>query len=167
MVFLSYWGFYKCNVLPLKLMNAPETFQRFLNSVFYEFFDNFLGVYLDDLLVYSQSLYEHMHYLRLVLGKLWTHKFCSKMSKCEFASPQMEYLGHSISTQGVAPNPNKVLQLSDLHLVMVRMSTFLGITGCYAYFVCNNNDLVVHLVICLRRRVLGNGQSGNSQHLRA
>ena len=51
------------------------------------FLDKFLGVYLDDLLVYSQSLYEHVHHLRLVLGKLWTHKLCSKMSKCEFASP--------------------------------------------------------------------------------
>ena len=87
MVFLSYWGFYKYNVLPLKLTSAPETSQRLINSVFREFFDKFLGVYLDDLLVYSYSLYEHVHHLRLVLGKLQTHKFCSKMSKCEFASP--------------------------------------------------------------------------------
>ena len=77
MVFLSYWGFYKYNILPLKLTNAPDTFQRLINSVFHGFLDKFLGVYLDDLLVYSQSLYEYVHHLRLVLGKLWTHKLYS------------------------------------------------------------------------------------------
>ena len=65
--FLLYWGLYKYNVMPLGLTNAPETFQRLMNSVFYEFLDKFLGVYLDDLLVYSKSLEDHVHHLRLVL----------------------------------------------------------------------------------------------------
>ena len=67
--FLSYWGrgLYKYNVMSLGLTNAPETFQRLMNSVFCEFLDKLLGVYLDNLLVYSKSLEDHMHYLRLVL----------------------------------------------------------------------------------------------------
>ena len=48
-------------------MNAPATFQRLVNSVFHKFLNKFLGVYLDDLLVYSKSLEDHMHHLRLVL----------------------------------------------------------------------------------------------------
>ena len=48
-------------------MNAPETFQRLMNSVFHEFLDKFLGVYLDDLLVYRKSLEDHVNHLRLVL----------------------------------------------------------------------------------------------------
>ena len=48
-------------------MDAPESFQRFLNSVFHEFLDKFLGVFLDDLLVSSSSLEDHVNYLRLVL----------------------------------------------------------------------------------------------------
>ena len=53
--------------MPLGLINAPATFQRLMNSAFYEFLDKFLGVYLDDLLVYSKSLEDHMHHLRIVL----------------------------------------------------------------------------------------------------
>ena len=57
--FLLHWGLYKYNIMPLGLTNAPETFQRLMNSVFCEFLDKFLGVYLNDLLVYSKSLEEH------------------------------------------------------------------------------------------------------------
>ena len=53
--------------MPLGLTNAPATFQRLMNSVFYEFSDKFLGVYLDNLLVYSKPLEDHVHHLRLVL----------------------------------------------------------------------------------------------------
>ena len=49
-----------------------------------------------------------MHHLRLVLDKLQAYKLCAKISKCEFASPWIEYLGHIIGTQGVAPNPTEV-----------------------------------------------------------
>ena len=54
--------------MPLGLTNAPGTLQKLMNSVFYEFLDKFLGVYLDDLLIYSKSLEDYVCYLRLVLG---------------------------------------------------------------------------------------------------
>ena len=88
--------------------NAPETIQRLMDNVFHEFLDKFLGVWLDDLLVYSKPLEDHAYYLKLVLDQLWAHKLYAKMSKCEFIVPQMEYLGHIINTHRVAPNPTKV-----------------------------------------------------------
>ena len=53
--------------MSLGLMNAPDTFQRLMNSVLHEFLDKFLVVYLDDLLIYIKSLEDHVHYLRLLL----------------------------------------------------------------------------------------------------
>ena len=67
MAFFSCWGFYIYNIMPLVLTNAHAPFQRLMNSVFHEFWDKFLGIYLDDLLVYSKSLEYHVHHLRLVL----------------------------------------------------------------------------------------------------
>ena len=60
--------------MPLGLTNAPETLQRLMNTVLCEFLDKFLRLYLDELLVYSKSLQEYVHHLRLVLDKFWTHK---------------------------------------------------------------------------------------------
>ena len=67
MMFLLYWGLYEYNLIPLGLENSPATFQRLMNSVFPKFLDKFLGIYLDNLLVHSTSLEEHVHHLRLVL----------------------------------------------------------------------------------------------------
>ena len=67
MAFLLYWGLHKYNAMPLGLSNAPETFRRLMNSIFHKFLDKFLGVHLDDLLVYRKSLEDHAHHLRLVL----------------------------------------------------------------------------------------------------
>ena len=53
--------------MPLGLTNAPETLQRLINSVFHDFLDKFLGVYLDELLVYSKSLEDYVHHLRFIL----------------------------------------------------------------------------------------------------
>ena len=66
MAYILCWGLYEYNLLPLGLMNALETFQRLMN-IFHGFFDKFLGIYLDDLLVYRKSLENHMCPLRLFL----------------------------------------------------------------------------------------------------
>ena len=66
--------------MPLGLTNAPETFQKLMNSVFCEFLHKFLGVYLDGLLLYSKCLEDHVHHLRLMLDLLQAHNLCAKIS---------------------------------------------------------------------------------------
>src|ERR1041385_833797 len=90
------------------LSNAPATFSRLMNYIFMEYLDKFVVVYLDDILVYSKNDEEHDEQLRLVLEKLREHKLCAKYSKCEFWLPEVTYLGHVISKDGIAVNPERI-----------------------------------------------------------
>ena len=73
-----------------------------------EYLDKFVVVYLDDILVYSKNEEEHAEHLRLVLEKLREHQLYAKYSKCEFWLSEVTYLGHVISKDGIAVNPERV-----------------------------------------------------------
>ena len=75
-------GLYEWVVLPMGLKAAPSTFQRLINQVFADYIDKFLAVYLDDLLVYSDSDEAHLTELRHVLQRMREHKLHAKRSKC-------------------------------------------------------------------------------------
>ena len=66
------------------LTNAPAAFMDLMNSVFKDYLDKFVIVFIDDILIYSQSETEHEHHLRLVLQRLREHRLYAKFSKCEF-----------------------------------------------------------------------------------
>ena len=66
------------------LTNAPATFMRLMNSIFHEYLDKFVIIYIDDILVFSKTEEEHTEHLRLVLTKLRDHRLYAKFSKCEF-----------------------------------------------------------------------------------
>ena len=83
---------YEYSVLPLGLCNAPSTLQRLMNDIMGEYKDNFVLVYLDEILVFSTIEYKHKHYLRLVFQKLREHKLQAKLKKCEFRKPRVKYL---------------------------------------------------------------------------
>ena len=79
------------------LTNAPATFMRLMNSVFMEYLERFFVVYIDDILIYSQSEEEHADHLWLVLMKLREHRLYAKFSKCEFWLNKLIFLGHVVS----------------------------------------------------------------------
>jgi hypothetical protein len=95
--FKTHNGQYQFRVMPFGLTNAPAIFQCVMNSVFAPFVRKFILVFMDDILVYSKSLAEHVHHLQLVFHVLRENKFYAKMSKCSFAQSTLEYLGHIIS----------------------------------------------------------------------
>ena len=68
--FVTHYGQYEYNVMSFGLTNAPATFSRLMNSIFMEYLDKFVVVYLDDILIYSKNEEEHAEHLRLVLKKL-------------------------------------------------------------------------------------------------
>src|SRR3954470_14685123 len=113
MVFTTRYGLYEFTIMSFDLTNAPTTFSRMMNSIFIEYLDKFVVVYLDDILIYSKKIEEHAEHLRLVLMKLREHRLYAKFSKCEFWLPEVTYLGHVISAKGVVVNPKRVQAVLD------------------------------------------------------
>ena len=85
---------------------------------------------MDDILVYSKSLEEHLQHLKLVFQVLQQHKFYVKLNKCQFAITSIEYLGHIISDKGVATDKSKtaVLLQWPIPTNLTELRGFLGFT---------------------------------------
>jgi hypothetical protein len=87
------------------LTNALAYFMYLMNSVFMPELDKFVVVFIDDILVYSKSEEEHAEHLRVVLTRLGNHQLYAKFSKCEFWLREVQFLGHVLSAEGVAVDP--------------------------------------------------------------
>src|SRR3954463_12803739 len=113
------------------LTNAQATFSRLMNYIFMEYLDKFVVVYLDDIFVYSKNEEEHAEHLRLILEKLREHKLYAKYSKCEFWLPDVTYLGHVISKDGVAVNPERIQAILDWtpSRTVKQVRSFLGLAS--------------------------------------
>jgi hypothetical protein len=94
--------------MSFRLINAPAYFMYMMNTVFMEYLDKFVMVFINDILVYSRNEGEHEGRLRLVLQKLRDHELYAKLSKCEFWLKQVAFLGHVISKGGISVDPSKV-----------------------------------------------------------
>jgi hypothetical protein len=135
--FKTHQGHYQFKVMPFGLKNAPTTFQCIMNEVLALLLRKFVMVFLDDILVYSKSLKEHIHHLTLVLQKLREHQLYLKASKCSFVKSQLDYLGHIISVIGVATDPSKTADMLKWPTPtnVTELRGFLGLTGYYRKFV--------------------------------
>ena len=98
--FNTRYGKYEFLVMPFGLTNAPATFQTLMNSILRPYIDKFVLVYMDDILVYSNSEEEHRHHLRLVFEALRKAKLYANPLKCSFNKPTAEFCGHEVG-QGV------------------------------------------------------------------
>ena len=95
-------------MMPFGLTNAPATFMDLMNRVFQPYLDQFVVIFIDDILIYSQSEVEHEDHLRIVLQLLRDHQLYAKFSKCEFLLTEVGFLGHVVSVSGVSMVPRKV-----------------------------------------------------------
>ena len=107
-------GLFQWCVMPMGLSNSPAVFQRAMNQVLAAHIKaNYCLVYLDDILIMSTSAEEHAKHLDAVLTSLHEHNLCCQLPKCEFALPELRYLGHLVSGVGVRPDPKKVAVLDQ------------------------------------------------------
>ena len=93
--------------MPFGLTGAPATLQRLMNGVMSDFLFNFLLVYLDDLLIFSESFDDHLQHLEKVLKKICDTGLKLNLEKCQLLRPEVSYLGHTISAKGVSCQDEK------------------------------------------------------------
>jgi hypothetical protein len=105
--FTTRYGLYEFLVMSFGLTNAPTYFMNLINKVFMEYLDQFVVVFIDDILVYSQSEEAHEDHLRLVLQKLCDNQLYAKFSKCDFWLKEVAFLGHIITNGGIKVDPVK------------------------------------------------------------
>ena len=106
--FVTRYGQYEFTVVSFGLTNAPAYFMNMMNKVFMEELDKFVVVFIDDILIYSKTAEEHAEHLRIVLEKLRQNQLYAKFSKCEFWLEKVAFLGHVLTTEGVAVDPTKI-----------------------------------------------------------
>ena len=74
-------GLFEWLVMPFRLTNALSSFMRLMDDILQPFTNSFVVVYLDDIVIFSQSWEEHLHHIRQVLQTLWQHKLCANLEK--------------------------------------------------------------------------------------
>ena len=94
--------------MPFGLCGAPSSFQEYINDVLREYLDIFCTAYIDDILIYSNSLKEHKDHVRKVLMALQKAGLQLDISKCEFHVTETIYLGLIISKDGIRMDPKKI-----------------------------------------------------------
>ena len=105
-------GFYECDIMPFGATNAPATFQRLMHDCLGELNMNWCIVYLDDIIIFSDTKEEHLKRLEAVFQKLCDAGLKLKPSKCFFFREEIEYLGHVVSGKGISTNPKKIEAVS-------------------------------------------------------
>ena len=108
-----------------------------MNGLFQPFLWKFAAVFFDDILVYSTSLVLHLDHLKTIFATLSQSKFFLSRSKCLFSQERIHYLGHIVSAQGVALDPDKIQIMLNwpLPTSSTTLHGFLGLTGFYRKFI--------------------------------
>ena len=106
--FRTRYGHFEFIVMPLGLTNAPAIFMDLMHRVFQPYLDQFVVVFVDDILIYSQFEKEHEDHLRIVLQTLKDHQLYAKFSKSEFWHTKVRFLGHVMSASSVSVDLEKV-----------------------------------------------------------
>ena len=123
--------------MPFGLMNEPVAFMDLMHRVFQPYLDQFVVVFMDDILIYSQSKREQEDHLRIVLQLLRDHQLYAKFSKCEFCLTEVRFLGHIVSASCVLVDPEKVEAVMswERSKLVFEICNFLGLAGYYRRFI--------------------------------
>ena len=135
--FRKRYGHYEFLVMPFGLTNAPTAFMDLMNRVFRPYVDQFVVVFIDDILVYSKDRENHDTHLRVVLETLRKEQLYAKLRKCEFWLNEVSFLGHIVSKEGIRVDPKKIEVVVEWKPPrnVTEVRSFLGLAGYYKRFV--------------------------------
>ncbi|WVZ97180.1 LOW QUALITY PROTEIN: hypothetical protein U9M48_042735 [Paspalum notatum var. saurae] len=124
-----------------------------LRSVFMDYLDKFVVVFIDDILIYSKTEAEHEEHLRLVLQRLREHKMYAKFSKCEFWIDEVRFLGHVVSKGGIAVDPSKISTVTNWKVPEIpkEVRGFLGLARYYRRFIENFSKIAKPMTSLLEK----------------
>ncbi|RXN11109.1 Transposon Ty3-I Gag-Pol poly [Labeo rohita] len=135
--FCTPFGLFEYNRMPFGLCNVPSTFQRLMQRLFGDQQCQSVLLYLDDIVVFSSSVAQHLMRLEIVLSRLEQQGLKAKLEKCSFFQKEVRYLGHIISAQGVSTDPSKIQAVSQWRRLETvgELRSFLGFASYYRRFV--------------------------------
>jgi transposase InsO family protein len=155
--FRTRYGHFEYLVMPFGLANAPATFQAYINKTLGELVDTICIVYLDDIIIYSNSVEAHAKHLRDVLSRLRAYGLFCNLKKCEFFTNRVIFLGFVITTDGVEMDPRKVDTITSWPkpTTFSELQTFLGFCNFYRRFIHAYSKIVAPLTSMLKGSVNG------------
>jgi hypothetical protein len=153
--FITKYGLYEFTVMSFGLTNAPAFFMNLMNSVFMDYLNKFVVVFIDDILIYSQSKEEHVAHLRMVLQRLREHQLYAKLSTFEFWINEVLFLGHIINKDGLAVDPKKVVAILNWKAPTdaLRIKSFIGLAGYYRQFIEGFSKIAKPMTALLSNKV--------------
>jgi hypothetical protein len=153
--FRTCYGLFESLVIPFGLTNAPADFQHFINDVLQPFLDRFATVFLDDILIYSDTLKEHKQHVREVLEALSRAGLHLKPEKCEFFKTEVKYLGLIVSRDCTKMDPKKVSTVRDWETPhnLKDVQAFLGFANFYRRFIKDYSKVVSPMTALTKKDV--------------
>ena len=153
--FRTHYGHFEFTVMPFGLTNAPAAFMDLMHRVFQPYRDQFVVIFVNDILIYSQPEWEHEYHLRIVLQLLRDHQLYAKFSKCEFWLTEVGFLGHVMLASSVSMDREKVEAVMswERQKSLFEIRSFLGLAGYYRRFIEDFSLLAVPMMRLTRKEV--------------
>ena len=151
--FRTRYGHYEFLVMAFGLTNAPATFMDLMNRVFKKYLDNFVIVFIDDILIYSNTEEDHAEHLRITLEILRKEKLYAKISKCEFWLREVQFLGHVVNHEEIKVDPTKIEAIMNWERpkTPTEVRSLMGLAGYYRRFVQDFSKIATPLTQLTRK----------------
>ena len=154
-------GFYECDRMPFRLCNMLATFQRLMQNCMGELNFIYCLIYLDDLIVFSQTAEEHLHQLQVVFDCLREYNLKLKPLKCSLFREEIDYLAHKVSKEGIQPSNINVRAIAEYAppQTYTEIRVFLCLVGHYRCFIMG----FAQIAQPLNEHLAGEGASQKSE----
>ena len=158
--FLTEFGLYEWKVMCFGLKNAPAEFARYMNANLHEFINDFVAVYFDDIIIFSDDLTTHWRHVREVLSRLRSKGIRFKLKKCTFAAREVPYLGHMINGETTKMQEGKLKAILEWPTPqkVKEIEGFRGLAGYYRQYIDRYSDRMKPLNERIRTRTFHWGE---------